>query len=59
MRSVLSLAGPINSKNKRYMSLEDDEDAQVEVVEKFSEDLLDLCESNDDKYKSIERLAYN
>ena len=59
MRSVLSLAGPINSINKRYMSLEDDEDAQEEVVEKFSEDLMDLCESNDDKYKSIERLAFN
>ena len=47
MRAILTLAGPIGSSSKRYVSLEDDEDSQEDVVIDFSEGILDLCESND------------
>lgn len=59
MRSILTLAGPVNSIKRRFTSLEDDEDAQYDLFTKFSDLVLDLTESKDLKYEAIDRLAYN
>ena len=50
MRSMMTLAGPVGGQDKRYESVEDDKDAQNDVVIDFSEEVFDLTESDDPKY---------
>ena len=59
MRSIMSLAGPIGDPNKRYESLDDDEEAQKDTYIEFSKNIDALGRSGDIKFKAIERIAWN
>ena len=50
MRTMMTLAGPVGGQDKRYESVEDDKDAQTDVVIDFSGEVFDLTESDDPKY---------